>query len=174
MQNENVKTPNKELAAVCGLFCSACSVYIGTQEDPEKLKFIAERMQCSTEEIKCDGCRAKRQSTYCKTCAISKCASEKGLDFCGECTDFPCELLSDFQKAMPHRIELWQNLTHIKEAGFEQWYMEMVEHYSCPDCGTINSTYDLACRNCGKTPSCKYVELHQDEIEKYFKEAINH
>jgi len=65
---------------------------------------------------------------------------------------------------MPHRIELWKSQERIKEAGYEKWYMEMIEHYSCSECGTLNSPYDMACRKCGVTPSCKYVSLHKDEI----------
>jgi hypothetical protein len=28
----------KNLAAVCGLYCEACSLFIATKEDPERLK----------------------------------------------------------------------------------------------------------------------------------------
>ena len=49
--NENHCIPDKRLAAVCGLFCPACSVFIGTKEDPERLKVVAERLQRSVEEL---------------------------------------------------------------------------------------------------------------------------
>jgi len=72
--------------------------------------------------------------------------------------------LKTFQAQLPHRIELWKSLERIKEAGYETWYAEMIEHYSCPECHTLNSAYDLACRRCGSSPSCAYVRLHKDEI----------
>ncbi len=34
---------DKKLAAVCGLFCPACTIYIGTREDPDRLKASARR-----------------------------------------------------------------------------------------------------------------------------------
>jgi predicted RNA-binding Zn-ribbon protein involved in translation (DUF1610 family) len=59
---------------------------------------------------------------------------------------------------------LWANQERIKEAGYETWFEEMIEHYSCPQCHTINSAYDLTCRKCGTDPSCAYVGLHKEEI----------
>ncbi len=93
-----------------------------------------------------------------------KCASGKGVDFCGKCDEYPCEDLKVFQAAMPHRIELWKSHERINEVGYERWYIEMLEHYSCPKCGSINSAYDLACRKCGAAPGSAYVALHREEI----------
>ncbi len=156
--------PDKCLAAVCGLFCPACTIFIGTQEDPERLKGIAERLQRTVEELECHGCRSEKRCFYCGSCKKTRCAAEKGIEFCGECTEYPCEDLRIFQAEMPHRIELWKAQELIKEVGYEKWYGEMIEHYSCPECRTLNSAYDLVCRKCGKTPSCTYVSLHKDKI----------
>jgi predicted RNA-binding Zn-ribbon protein involved in translation (DUF1610 family) len=70
---------------------------------------------------------------------------------------------------MPHRLELWESQQRIKEIGFEAWFEEMIRHYSCPDCGTINSAYDRVCRSCGRDPSCPYVERHGEEIRRFFQ-----
>jgi uncharacterized protein with PIN domain len=160
---------DKKLAAVCGLFCRSCTIYIGSTEDPERLKPIAERSGKKPEEIRCQGCRADVRFIYCQSCKLDKCAAEKGIDFCGSCESYPCEDLKAFQAAMPHRIELWDSQQRIREAGPEQWYAEMIEKYSCPNCGAINSTYDFKCRKCGESPSCAYVAEHAEEIRKAFK-----
>jgi hypothetical protein len=165
-QKETVTRPDKREAAVCGLFCPSCSIYIGTKEDPERLRKIAENFSLPVEEMECAGCRSDRRTGYCKTCQIVKCAAAKGIDFCGSCADYPCEELKQFQAVLPHRIELWKNQERIQEVGYGQWYVEMFEHYACPQCGTINSAYDLACRKCGVTPGCSYVSLNQDEIRR--------
>jgi hypothetical protein len=163
--NEDIRVPNKKLAAVCGLFCPACRVFIGTKEETERLEAMARRFQKPIEEMQCNGCRSERRCFYCESrCTMAKCAAEKGVEFCGECAEYPCENLKAFQTEMPHRIELWQSQKRIKEAGYEKWYLEMIEHYSCQKCGTLNSAYDIACRKCGATPSCSYVRLHQDAI----------
>lgn len=159
---------DKKLAAVCGLFCPVCTVFIGTKEDPERLKVMAQRAQRPVEKLLCHGCRSEKRCYYCESnCTMAKCAAEKGVDFCGECPEYPCKNLRAFQAEMPHRIELWKSQERIKEAGYEKWYAEMIEHYSCRKCGTINSAYDLKCRKCGEEPSCAYVKLHKDEILRH-------
>jgi hypothetical protein len=159
------RKPDKKLAAVCGLFCASCSLYIGTAEDPERLKALSARFQIPVEELLCHGCRSEKRAFFCRDiCKMTKCAAAKGVDFCGECGEYPCADLKAFQVQMPHRIELWKNLDRIREAGFEKWYKEMVERYACAGCGALNSAYDIACRKCGNTPGCNYVRDHKDEI----------
>ncbi len=167
MTNEHAEALDKRLAAVCGLFCPACSLFIGTREDPKRLKGFAERFHVSEEEVKCDGCRADKRSPYCTTCTFVPCAAEKGLDFCGACPEYPCEDLKTFQAARPHRIELWSAQERINKVGYERWLQEMYEEYSCPQCGVINSAYDLTCRQCGGEPSCEYVRRHRETILQY-------
>ena len=120
--------------------------------------------------MKCYGCRSDKRLPYCETCKMAACAAEKGIDFCGACDEFPCETIKEFQAARPHRIELWENQHQIKKRGYEQWFEEMIENYSCPKCQTINSAYDLVCRQCGSKPSCAYVGVHMEEIEAFLKE----
>lgn len=169
-QREHLKFPDKRLAAVCGLFCPACTVFIGTGEDMERLKMIAERLQRPIEELQCDGCRSAKRCFYCREkCKMGRCAQDRGVDFCGECHEYPCEDLKAFQAEMPHRMELWKSQERIKEVGYEKWYTEMIDHYSCPECHTLNSAYDLKCRNCGREPSCDYVSQHKQAIEQYLK-----
>jgi len=159
------KVPDIRLAAVCGLFCPACSIYIGNREEPDRIKRLAARFNMPEEEFACDGCRSEKRSFFCRNiCKMCHCAEEKNVDFCGECNEYPCEELKTFQKQYPHRIELWKNLERIKEVGFEKWYVEMIERYSCAECGAVNSAYDISCRKCGNTPSCEYVRLHEKEI----------
>jgi hypothetical protein len=167
-KNFSDNTASKKLAAVCGLFCPACNVFIGTKEDPERLNVMAKRIQRPVEELRCNGCRSEKRCFYCESkCIMAKCASGKGVDFCGECAQYPCKDLKAFQAEMPHRIELWKSHDRIKEAGWVKWYAEMIEHYSCPRCRTINSAYDLKCRKCDNDPSCAYVKLHKDEILRH-------
>lgn len=112
---------DKKLAAVCGLYCEACSLFISTTDDPERLKWHAAQMHISEEESKCYGCRSDKRLPYCEKCKMISCAAERGIDFCIECEDYPCDDLKQFQSAMPHRIELWDNLARIKSVGYKQW-----------------------------------------------------
>lgn len=170
----NICSSCKKLAAVCGLFCPACHLYIGTIEDPERLKKLAKSFQIPAEEFECNGCRSEKRSIFCRTYyKISECAIEKDVNFCIECTEYPCMEFKESQDQMPHRIELRECQKRIGEVGYEKWYEEMVEHYSCPKCHTINSAYDISCRKCGNTPSCNYVKLHKDEIIKSLSKSGN-
>jgi hypothetical protein len=163
------KSPNFKLAATCGLYCGSCGIYLATQEnDVKKMLGYALILNQSFDETLCDGCRAERKSAHCKTiCTFIKCASEKGIEFCGDCNDYPCNDLKVFQSKMPHRIEIWESQQRIKEVGREKWLIEMNEHFSCPACQTVNSAYDLTCRNCGNSPGCQFVFLHREKIEEY-------
>lgn len=164
MKKESYR-PDKNLAAVCGLFCPSCIIFIAQRESPKNRKLIAESIHIPVEDLHCDGCRSENRFAYCDTCKMASCAEERGIEFCGECEEYPCKELEEFQAAMSHRIELWQNQSRIREVGYEQWFEEMLEHYACSQCGTINSAYHLVCRACGFTPSCAYVNLHRDKIK---------
>ncbi|MBN1596394.1 DUF3795 domain-containing protein [candidate division FCPU426 bacterium] len=161
------RIPDQRKAAVCGLFCPACTLYIGTQEDPERLKRLAQGFGRPVAEVACDGCRAERRCWYCRACALAACAAKRNIEYCDACGEYPCQNLRQFQAARPHRAELWGNLARIREVGYETWYQEQLQHYSCPECQTINSAYDLACRNCGNTPGSEYAARHRRLIEEY-------
>jgi hypothetical protein len=151
-------------AAVCGLFCSACTVYIGTHEDPVRLRRLATGFGVSEDAIRCDGCRGERRLFYCRDCFMTRCATERGYAFCGECPECPCPELEDFIAERPHRADIRRNLARIAEVGGDVWMAEAAARHTCPECGTLNSAYDLKCRNCGRDPSCAYVEEHRTII----------
>ena len=161
-------TPDKRLAAVCGLFCPACTLYIGTNEDPERLKALSKLRRLPADELECHGCRSEKRCFYCReNCKMFRCAAERGIEFCGACAEYPCAELKAFQAEKPHRIELWSSQELIREIGWEKWYERMIEHFSCPECGTLNSAYDIECRKCGTSPGCGYVSLHKDEVIRF-------
>lgn len=158
------QSPDMTLAAVCGLFCEACTLYIATREDPARLNVLAQKFAMSEAQVSCHGCRSHKRGPYCAICRMRDCAAGRGHDFCGECADYPCAELSRFQAERPHRLELWLDQQQIRELGVEAWRERARQNYSCPDCGTLNSAYDLKCRHCGRTPSCPFVERHSESL----------
>ena len=76
-------------AAVCGLYCEACALYIGTHEDPAMLSLLAVRLGQTEDETRCDGCRAERRLKYCQSCTLFTCAAQRGHSFCVECSTSP-------------------------------------------------------------------------------------
>jgi hypothetical protein len=101
---------SREMIAYCGLNCITCPIYLVTREkNPEKQrrereqiviaikKYLGEEKR--VEDITdCDGCKVQGGRLYsgCRKCQIRKCASEKGLENCAYCSEYPCEKLSKF------------------------------------------------------------------------------
>jgi hypothetical protein len=163
------KIKNHKLFAYCGLYCSSCSVFIASQEDPARLQIIANKMNRSVEETRCNGCRSEKLSSYCLNCDLKICAISKGIDFCSECNDYPCSKLKSFQKKMPHRSELFDSLDYVKNNSIEKWEEKMIQDFSCPKCGKINSPYFINCKKCNTFPGNKFIERNLEKIKNYLK-----
>jgi len=112
----------EKVIAYCGLVCSECPAFIATQKNDyeEKVKVAKTwsemfKSEIKPEDINCDGCLAKTENhfSYCSTCEIRICASEKNLKNCAYCDDYPCKKLSDFFKAVP---EAKTNLEEIRKS----------------------------------------------------------
>lgn len=151
-------------AAICGLFCDSCGLYIGTKEEPERLTRLAAKYGKTVEDVTCEGCRSEVLSFYCKDCGIKRCALEKGIAFCSECDDYPCAELEAFKRLLPHRNDIYKSLDHIATDGVESWLERMDSDHGCAACGTLNSPYDILCRKCGHTPPSGYHERHKEAI----------
>jgi hypothetical protein len=158
-------------AAVCGLPCDACSIFIGSHEDPARLELFASRIGWTPEQAHCDGCRSQKRTPYCEACTLYACAERRGHLFCAECEDYPCVELDEFRLERPHRIEIYESLARIAEVGAEAWLVEANEHYACPACHTLNSAYDLKCRKCGHEPGNEYVAAHRDAIVERLRQT---
>lgn len=152
-----------ETAAYCGLYCESCSAYIGSTEDAARLAVTAKRVNKTIDEVTCTGCRSEKLSFYCSACKMKECCNDKGLEFCYACGDYPCSTIVTFQKQMPHRSELFESLSYLKEQGLDSWCKKMKADYSCANCGTINSAYDLKCRKCGNEPSSDFNQRNKRE-----------
>jgi hypothetical protein len=157
------------LISACGLYCGSCGIFLATKEnDAEKLLQYALVLNQTFDETMCDGCRAGRKSAHCKKmCLFIDCTINKGIELCGSCSEYPCHELTQFQSQMPHRVEIFESQSRLSEIGIDNWLLEMKEKFSCPRCNIVNSAYDIVCRNCGITPSCQFVALHKDIIEKH-------
>lgn len=71
----------------CGVSCAACESFLGGG---------------------CPGCIAAE-----KECAVTACAKQKGRRFCGECGEFPCEILMEYEK-QPGKAGCVENCRRIK------------------------------------------------------------
>ncbi|HUW66367.1 MAG TPA: DUF3795 domain-containing protein [Spirochaetia bacterium] len=119
-------TSDKILAAPCGIFCGECKVYKAKDNPQLQQALIARGMK--KESVPCPGCRSVRGvcpaiDTICDTYT---CAEKKGVEFCYQCTDFPCSRLSpavDKADILPHNLKIY-NLCFISAKGLNKWLEE--------------------------------------------------
>jgi C_GCAxxG_C_C family probable redox protein len=133
----------KSRLAPCGLSCGKCLAYAGSpiqkfshalaEELGDNFAMYAERfkdMDPVFEEYtpfrekldffgsgSCSGCREK--GCLFKDCRVTVCVREKGVDYCYQCDEFPCD-----RHEMPAGLaERWlANNNKMREIGPEKWF----------------------------------------------------
>lgn len=94
----------------CGLDCDQCGAFIATKNNDDALRVkVAEEWArlydapIKPEHINCTGCQSAGVKTYyCDAlCEIRKCAAEKTVDTCADCSDYPCFVLDEFLHMAP-------------------------------------------------------------------------
>jgi hypothetical protein len=116
----------KELTAPCGLDCFNCQMFEGNITN-EIATAYSNATKMPIEKVPCKGCRScdgcRLHYTKCETL---ECVKEKGVEFCYECSEFPCVKLHpclDGAEKYPHNIKLY-NLCRMKQIGVEEWAKE--------------------------------------------------
>jgi hypothetical protein len=71
--------------------------------------------------VSCKGCRKEKCKIF-KDCKVRDCHEEKGVDFCFQCLDFPCNNTGFDQNLQKRSVEI--NL-RMKEIGIEKYYEEI-------------------------------------------------
>ncbi len=117
MNNEN----RLNLVAPCGLDCGICELYLSKDNPQLYMQLIA--MGIPEEKIPCEGCREIQGNcpVMGETCATYKCAGKEQINFCSECTKFPCvklQPLADRAGSLPHNMKIY-NLCEIERFGLE-------------------------------------------------------
>jgi len=99
------------------------------QNNPEIREKVAAALGVPPDKATCEGCRNQKGRIALlkpeKTCKVFLCAGEKGVDFCHECDDFPCERFQPYadQAHFPHNTKMYQ-LCMMKKLGLEVWAAE--------------------------------------------------
>jgi hypothetical protein len=122
----------------CGLYCGACANLLGTQ--------------AGTEQDICFGCKSDTNSAWCSICGLKACAKEKELDFCYQCSAYPCANLTAFKEdaRYPYHQEVYEYMKIIEKEGKDTWLEKMKIRWSCPECHKAASWWELSCQECNK------------------------
>jgi len=143
----------------CGIYCGACEV-INAIPDEEKKRVISlfenkvPNWHATPKQIKCSGCKPDDVFVNCAMCPIRPCAQSKGVDFCMDCAEFPCQIYtflemgSDQIPVLKHLKENIKNLEFIKDNGLEKWLADQENKWRCPQCGARFAWYMEKCKSC--------------------------
>ena len=138
----------KELLAPCGLYCGVCGILIAHRDDNLKFK---ERLTAvygvGVDDIRCQGCLSDDLFKYCRICPIRSCTTEKGIEGCHQCADFPCNFLEGFPLPVGKKVIL-RAIPAWRELGTERWVEEEEKRYHCPHCGSALFRGAKRCREC--------------------------
>jgi len=110
-----------ELIGVCGLICSGCDI-LEASNNPEIAQKIADwfkkerNKDVKLEDICCLGCKGDRTKHWSADCWILQCCvDKKGLEFCSECEEFPCDKLVEWSKESERYKEALNRLKEMKK-----------------------------------------------------------
>ncbi|TAJ15553.1 DUF3795 domain-containing protein [Marinilabiliaceae bacterium JC017] len=119
----------KNLTAPCGRDCFNCPFYLAGKNKKTRQE-MANRLNIPLNKVACSGCRniagdceVLKHYGFNGQCKIYACIKDKKLDFCSDCTNFPCERLhplADHADKFPHNLKVF-NLCMIQKMGLENW-----------------------------------------------------
>lgn len=136
----------EELIAPCGMNCRICLGYFGYTVSGKKRK------------MKCIGCKPRD-----KSCAFLKkfCKklTNKEIDYCFECSEFPCIHLKKLDKTYRQRynMSMIENLEYIRDNGIDKFLKKQEEKYQCSECDGVICVHNGKCYSCGKQIKIKEI-----------------
>ncbi|TYB31707.1 MAG: DUF3795 domain-containing protein, partial [Candidatus Mcinerneyibacterium aminivorans] len=89
----------KKMLSYCGIKCHNCPVYraskIKNNYKKEKLarKWSERGYPLHASDINCPGCKADNKSVppFVLKCNIRECAEYKNINYCSDCSEYPCQ-----------------------------------------------------------------------------------
>ncbi len=138
------------LAAVCGAYCGACPVYRAwAEQDRPRLEALAASLRVTPDRLVCTGCRSPAAFCFGGECEVKTCAQHRGVAFCTECEDYPCNRIRRSRIGEAYRTLLSQDAGRLHEAGVSAWLREQDAKWRCPSCGAPTAAGSDACTRCG-------------------------
>ncbi len=146
---------DRSLVGACGIYCGACMIYRAYKDNDERLTQYLTENGLSRDKIHCEGCVSGDVSVTCVTCSYRDCAKQKGITFCFECKDMPCEKIVELVEKrsrsnnLPHLTLCLTNLQTLKQTGIQEWLRKQEGRWKCAKCGRRMNWYSELCPDCG-------------------------
>lgn len=130
MNDNDIET---SMFAPCGMNCNVCYKHCYTKKP-------------------CEGCLKsdRGKPEHCRKCKIKDCVKDKDLNYCYECSDYPCKLIKNLEKSYNKRYQasLMENSEVVKNQGLKIFMEKQKVIYTCSKCGGIISIHDRECSEC--------------------------
>jgi Protein of unknown function (DUF3795) len=151
-------TNGTELIAPCGMNCSVCSRYLARRHDVRNK---------GVKMAYCAGCRPRdRQCTSLKKrCDL---LSEHRIQFCYECSAFPCANLEriDARYQKRYRTSFMENLLFIKRHSLADFIKRENAKWRCRRCGEVVCCHNGLCFSCDVDRLRTKKQLYEWEHEQ--------
>ncbi len=119
-----IKYHSKKLHELLGHFDIYAERFITLLDEPVfKYYFEFKIMLDYFSKVTCKGCREESCMLF-KDCGVKDCYKKKGIDFCFQCDEFPCDR-TNFDEDLRQR---WVSINmRMKQSGIENYYSEIKE-----------------------------------------------
>ena len=143
-----------EAVSFCGNYlCSRCAYHRGVfveyaknlyalSQDYKSLRLIAEAAEVfnfdeflkglkwlASQTEPCKGCRRGGGWSWWPDCPVRICCTEKQVDLCYQCQEFPCTKLTS--GPLKERLQRFIDANHqIQQLGLQAWIVELKKKYS--------------------------------------------
>ena len=116
----------QNLVAPCGIDCGICELH-ACKDNPQLYNYLIST-GIPKDKLPCAGCRSIEGNcpVINSKCETYICSLDKKVNFCYECSDFPCSKLNpaaDRADILPHNTKVF-NLCTIKRIGVEEFTIE--------------------------------------------------
>jgi len=121
---------------------------VAHKDNNQKLKgLLAPLFGVSPEDIRCEGCLSDEPFSFCTTCPIRSCTSQKVYEGCHQCDEFPCQHIEEFPVPVGKKVIL-RAVPYRREFGTDKWVQHEQARYVCPECGNKVFRGAVKCNQC--------------------------
>ncbi|HUX52912.1 MAG TPA: DUF3795 domain-containing protein [Williamwhitmania sp.] len=117
-----IRRSSVELKEALGNFDIYAQRFAELLEEPVFKKYVDfKELLAYFAAAQCNGCRNEACKLF-KSCKVRDCHKEKGVDFCFQCPEFPCDNTGFDEHLYKRSVEINRR---IEEVGFEKYYEEI-------------------------------------------------
>ncbi len=120
--NGDIANHSGELKCLLGNFDNYAERFVEMLDNPVFKNYpqFKEMLSCFS-EAGCKGCREENCKLF-KNCKVRSCYLEKEVDYCFQCSDFPCKQTGFDENLYKRSVDINQKM---KEIGVEEYYKQI-------------------------------------------------